>query len=124
MNSFNGKGRIASDIKCYMNGDNGKGMVVFSLAIPNRARRDDTGNVMADFIQCVAYGNVAQTINTYLKKGDELAVTGRLSTSNFTDKNNVQRWTTEVVIEEMFFCGTKKTNESVDKESKGSKKTA
>ena len=126
MNSFNGKGRIASDIKCYVGGDNSKGMIVFSLAIPNLARRDENGNVLADFIQCVAYGSTAQTINTYLSKGDELCLSGRLQTNSYEDKTGIQRRSTEVVVEEMFFCGTKKKTESddVEKTSKGSKKTA
>jgi len=128
MNSFTGMGRISSDIKSYIGGENMKGMVVFNIAISNRARRDAAGNVMADFLPCVAYGNIAQTINTYLTKGDQICIRGHLQTNSYEDKNGIQRRSTEIVVEEMDFCGSKRTttteSEEADKTAKGSKKTA
>lgn len=126
MNSFTGMGRISSDIKSYIGGENMKGMVVFNIAISNRARRDSAGNVMADFLPCVAYGNIAQTINTYLTKGDQICIRGRLQTSSYEDKNGIQRRSTEIVVEEMDFCGSKRTttteSDKAEKAAKGSKK--
>lgn len=64
----------------------------------------------ADFIDCLAWRQTAEFISRYFHKGSMIAIEGSIQTSNFTDKNGQNRKTTEVVVNNASFCGSK--NES------------
>ncbi|MFS6537602.1 single-stranded DNA-binding protein [Idiomarina loihiensis] len=51
--------------------------------------------------RCVAYRRLAEIAGEYLKKGSKVYVEGRLQTRKWTGQDNVERYTTEVVINEM-----------------------
>lgn len=61
----------------------------------------------ADFIDCVAWRQTAEFIGRYFHKGSMIAVEGTLQTSSYTDKNGNQRKQTEVVVNNVSFCGSK-----------------
>lgn len=61
----------------------------------------------ADFIDCVAWRQTAEFISRYFHKGSMIAVEGTIQTSNFTDKNGQNRKQTEVVANQVSFCGSK-----------------
>lgn len=61
----------------------------------------------ADFIPCVAFGKSGEFAEKYFRKGQMVAVTGRLQVRSW-DKDGEKRWTTEVVIEEQYFAESKK----------------
>lgn len=64
----------------------------------------------ADFIDCVAWRQTAEFISRYFHKGSMIAVEGTIQTSNYTDKNGNNRKQTEVLANNVSFCGSK--NES------------
>jgi len=69
----------------------------FTLAVNRRAKdKDET-----DFIDIVAWDKLAETCNTYLKKGQSCLVEGRLSIRSYEDKEGVKRKAAEVVINTM-----------------------
>ena len=51
--------------------------------------------------RCVAYRRLAEIAGEYLKKGSKVYVEGRLQTRKWTGQDNVERYTTEIVINEM-----------------------
>jgi len=55
-----------------------------------------------------AWGNNAEIAEKYLEKGSELAVEGKLKNNNYTDKDGVKRYTTEIEISEFVMLGGKK----------------
>lgn len=61
----------------------------------------------ADFINCVAWRSTAEFVNRYFPKGSWIAVTGSLQTRNYEDKNGNKRTATEVVVNDVSFCGGK-----------------
>lgn len=61
----------------------------------------------ADFIGCVAFGKTAELIDTYFKKGQRIAIEGRIQTGSYTDKDGNKRYTTDVVISRIHFCENK-----------------
>lgn len=63
-----------------------------------------------DFINCVAWRGTAEFISKWFKKGDMIAVTGELQTSDYTDKDGNKRKKYEVVIDNAYFCGKKNEN--------------
>lgn len=53
----------------------------------------------------VFYGRLAEIVGEYLKKGRPVYVEGRLKTREWTDKENIKRYTTEIVAESMQMLG-------------------
>lgn len=81
----------------------GAGVTKFRLAVnPNKrdAKPEDTL-----FIDIVAWEKLAETCNTYLKKGMQCLVEGRLSIRQYDDKEGNKRQATEVVINTMQMLG-------------------
>ena len=77
----------------------------FTLAVNRRVAGPD-GQRKADFIPCVAWGQTAETIAKYLKKGRELAVEGRIQTGSYDAQDGTKRYTTDVVVENFTFIGS------------------
>ncbi len=75
----------------------------FSLAI-NWKNKNGNG---VDFINCVAWGNLAKICGEYLKKGRMVAVEGRLQIKSYKDKKGQNRTSTEVVVENMQMLDSK-----------------
>ena len=55
----------------------------------------------------VAWGPLAESCEKYLKKGKEVAIDGRLTYKNWEDKNGAKHTSSEVVVNELLFIGTK-----------------
>lgn len=82
-------------------------MARYTLAVNRRFKRKDEPE--ADFIPCVAFGKSGEFAEKYFRKGQLVAVTGRLQVRSW-DKDGEKRWTTEVVIEEQYFAESKKAS--------------
>lgn len=67
----------------------------------------------ADFIDCVAWRNTADFVSRHFRKGSMIAVEGSIQTSNYTDKDGNKRKTTEVLVENVSFCGDRPAREEV-----------
>lgn len=77
----------------------------YSLAVNRRFNRD--GEQKADFISCVAFGHQAEFTEKYLRKGTKIALTGRIQTGSYTNRDGQKVYTTDVVIEEQEFAESK-----------------
>lgn len=82
----------------------------FTLAVSRRFKSE--GQPEADFISIVAWGKTAEFVNNYFKKGQQVAVTGRIQVRQWDDKEGKRRYLTEVVAEEVYFADSKKDNDS------------
>lgn len=84
---------------------NGVAVCTFTLAL-NRPKRngEDQG---ADFINIVVWQKLADLCATYLRKGRQTAVEGRLQTRNYDNKEGKKVYVTEVVAENVQFLGAK-----------------
>lgn len=106
MNKWTGMGRLTKDPELR----DGENVVArFSVAI-NRRFKNAEGNYDTDFINCVAFGKTAEFIGKYFAKGDMIGIVGRIQTGNYTNKEGQKVYTTDIVVEETHFCGSK--NES------------
>nr|DAI43933.1 MAG TPA: Single strand binding protein [Caudoviricetes sp.] len=77
----------------------------YSIAVDRRFKQD--GQPEADFISCIAFGKLAEFAEKYLHKGTKIAVTGRIQTGSYTNKDGQKVYTTDVVVEEQEFCESK-----------------
>lgn len=65
------------------------------------------GEQTADFISCVAFGKVAEFAEKYLRQGTKIAITGRIQTGSYTNKDGQKIYTTDVVVEDHEFAESK-----------------
>lgn len=82
--------------------EGGKKLAKFSLAT-NEYYKNAKGEKVTDtqWHNLIAWGNSANYIEKYLKKGMEVAIEGKLVNNNYTDKNGVKRYVTEVHVNEV-----------------------
>ncbi len=55
----------------------------------------------------IAWGPLAELLAQYAKKGEEIAIEGKLVNNNYTDKDGIKRYTTEIQMTEMVLLGGK-----------------
>ncbi len=79
----------------------------YTLAVNRRTKKN--GETEADFINCVAFGKSGEFAEKYFKKGQMVAIVGRMQVRSW-DKDGERRWSTEVVVEEQYFAESKKEN--------------
>ena len=60
------------------------------------------------------YRKLAEIAGEYLKKGHPVYVEGRLETRKWTDKNGVDRYTTEIIATDMKMLGSRSGSDSFD----------
>ena len=92
----------------YSQGQNGEQNAIarYTLAVDRRFKREgDEQN--ADFISCVAFGKQGEFAEKYLKQGTKVAISGRLQTGSYTNKEGQKVYTTDVVVEEQEFAESK-----------------
>lgn len=89
----------------YSQGEKPTSVVNYTLAVNRKFSRD--GEPTADFIQCVAFGKLAEFAEKYFRQGLRVSISGRIQTSNYTNKDGVKVYTTQVVIEEQEFAESK-----------------
>ena len=77
----------------------------FTVAVDRQYKQGDERQ--ADFINVVAWRNTADFVTTYFKKGQMIAIQGRLETRNYEDKNGNKRVAVEVIADNVSFCGGK-----------------
>ena len=96
-------GRLTRDPDVrYSQGENPMAIARYTLAVDRRFKRD--GEQSADFINCLAFGRSAEFAEKYFKQGTKIAVSGRIQTGSYTNREGVKVYTTEVVIEEQEFA--------------------
>lgn len=88
----------------------------YTLAVNRRFKRKDEPE--ADFIPCVAFGKSGEFAEKYFRKGQLVAVTGRLQVRSW-DKDGERRYATEVIIEEQHFAESKAAQEKAATKESG-----
>ena len=114
MNSFSGIGRLTRDPDVRYNPNTQVAVARFTIAI-------DSGygdNKRTDFPSIVVFGNMAEVVEKYLKKGSQVAVQGRLQTGSY-EKDGVRHYTTDIIASNIEFLGKPKqdSNASISEQN-------
>ena len=88
---------------------NGKSVLSFTVACERSYKTGD--EYLTDFIDCVAYGTLAERISRYWVKGKPILVVGSIQTRNWEDRNGNKRKSTEIKADNAFFELSTKTSE-------------
>lgn len=103
MNSVNLLGRLTRDPEVkYSQGEKSTCIARYSLAVTRAFKKDET-----DFINIVAFGKAGEFAEKYFKQGQQVAITGRIQTGSYTNKDNAKIYTFEVIAENQYFASSK-----------------
>jgi len=95
--------------------ESGKKIAKFTLATQS-FRKDQTGNKITEWHTIIAWEKLAELCEKYIKKGSELIIEGEISYRNYTDKDGVVKYFTEIIASGIEFCGKKETTQSENNE--------
>ena len=108
-------GRLGKDPETrYMT--NGEAVTNVSLAT-SETWKDKSGEKQekTEWHNMVFYRRLAEIAGEYLKKGSMIYVEGKLQTRKYTDKNGVEKYSTEIIVNEMTMLGGKPQGEHAEK---------
>ena len=115
-------GRLTRDPDVrYSQGENATAVARYTLAVDRRFKRD--GDQSADFIGCVSFGRQAEFAEKYLRQGTKIAVTGRIQTGSYTNRDGQKVYTTDVVAEVVEFVESKNSSSGSGGGNGGSRNT-
>ena len=84
----------------------GVGVATFTLAV-QRNYSDNNGERQTDFIQCISWRKLAETIANHLVKGSLISCEGRIQTRNYENQQGQRVYVTEIVVNEVQFLESK-----------------
>lgn len=106
MNEVRLIGNLTKEVE-LMQTTSGTSVCRFTLAV-NRDYTDQSGNRPVDFIPCVAWRKLAETISSYCKKGNKLLVCGSLELRSYTkDGESTARTACEIKVDKIEFLTPK-----------------
>jgi single-strand DNA-binding protein len=107
MNTATVIGRLTNDIELrFTNG--GTAVANFRLAVPAGRSKDGT-ELPPDWVPVTAYGRTAEALAEYNAKGDQIAVTGRLTSHEWDDVDGTKKSRLEITARSIDFLARKRT---------------
>ena len=90
--------------------DGGKKLAKMSIAT-NESYKNAKGELVKEtqWHNLIAWGKTADIIEKYLEKGSEVAIEGKLINRNYTDKEGLKRYITEIQVNDLVMLGDKKS---------------
>ena len=96
------QGNISNEVELKQT-QSGTSVCSFNVAVNRFSKEPDAKKV--DFFTIVAWQAKADFVSRYFKKGSPILVCGRLENREWTDKQGNKRISTEIIAEEITFCG-------------------
>jgi single-strand DNA-binding protein len=92
---------------------NGEAVCNFSIATSDKWKDKNSGDKKekTEWVSLVAFGKLAEICQQYLRKGSQVHVRGKMQTRKWQDKEGKDRYTTEIVIDNMQMLGSKPDGE-------------
>ena len=111
MNNVSLVGRLVRDPEVRYGQNESVSVAKFSLAVERRFKRD--GDPTVDFINCTVFGKSAEFTEKYFRRGMRVAITGRIQTGSYKNKDGQTVFTTEIIVESQEIAQSKsESNES------------
>lgn len=108
LNQFTFTGRLGKDPESRAL-PSGEPVCNFSVAVGSSWKDKATGakQERVEWVNCAVFGKLSEICTQYLRKGSQIAAVGELRTRKWQDKSGVDRWTTEVIVNQMTMMGSK-----------------
>ena len=114
MNNVNLIGRVANDIE-MKHTSNGVAVVSFNLAVFRT--KDKQGNDVTDFVPCVIWREYAAMMSRYIKKGQQIGISGKITTRTYENQSGEKRKVVEVTVDTVTLLGKKEDNAKKEPEN-------
>ncbi|MBQ6164748.1 MAG: single-stranded DNA-binding protein [Clostridia bacterium] len=98
-------GRLTADPELRTT-QSGLSVSTFTVAVERNYSGKDSER-KTDFIRCVAWRQQAEFLTKYFGKGQMIAVQGTIQVRNYEDRNGIKREQTEIIVDNISFCGSK-----------------
>ena len=87
----------------------------FTIAT-NESYKDAQGNIqtVTDWHNVVAWRNLAEIAGKYLHKGSHIYLEGKIKTRSYEDKDNIKRYTTDIVADSFIMLDKPETSTITD----------
>lgn len=99
-------GRLVADPELKYTPSN-VAVVAFKIAVDRKYAKPGEER-QTDFISCVAWRSTAEFVAKHFTKGQMINVVGALQTREWVATDGSRKWATEVIVDEVNFCGEKK----------------
>lgn len=93
-------GRLTKDID-VRSSQSGTSVAKFTVAVDRRTKEKET-----DFINCTAFGKIAEVLQKYVRKGHRIGIVGHIQTGSY-EKDGHKVYTTDVIVDEIEFLEKK-----------------
>jgi single-strand DNA-binding protein len=105
-------GNLGKDVETKIL-ESGKSVCNFSVATSETWKDKNTGEKKekSEWHNIVVFDKLAVVCANFLKKGSKVYIEGKIQTRKWTDKNGVDRYTTEIVATEMKMLSSKKDSD-------------
>lgn len=100
MNKVTLMGRLTKDVEVKKS-KNGNDWAVFTLAV----QRDKE---TTDFIDCLGFGKMTETLTKYVEKGNRIVVCGSLQINTYETKEGQKVSKPQVIVNDFYFVDFKK----------------
>lgn len=123
LNQCNFIGRLGRDPETrYLT--NGDAVTNITLAV-DESYKDKSGNKIdkCEWVNITFYRKLAEIVGEYLIKGSLVYVSGKMQTRKFTDKNGIERYTTEIIARDMKMLSSKQNEHSNESDTQQQKST-
>lgn len=101
-------GNLGADPEIRYSQD-GKAIATLRLATSKKWKDKNTGKPVehTEWHRCKAFGRTAEIAGEYLKKGRQVYIEGELRTEKYTDKDGVERYSTDIIIQDLKLLGSR-----------------
>lgn len=98
---------------------NGDPVTNLSIACNESWKDKNTGEKQekTEWINIVIYRKLAEIAEKYVSKGNQIYISGKMATRKYTDKNGVDRYTTEIIATDMKMLGNKPAEQGASRQS-------
>lgn len=97
---------------------NGNAVSKFSIGVSDDYKDKNTGQKVeqTNWIRCVAFGNLAEIIGQYCKKGSKVYISGKQVTRSWQDQQNQTRYSTEIVVGDLQMLDSRPQGQQVQQQ--------
>jgi single-strand DNA-binding protein len=95
-------GRLGKDPETRFSGD-GLQITTFSVATSEKYK----GEQQTEWHNIVSFGKLAEVCGTYLHKGKQVFIEGKIKTNSWSGEDGVRKYRTEILLSQMEMLGSK-----------------
>lgn len=99
-------GRLGRDPEVRSTGT-GKTVTTITVATSETYGRDADRKEKTEWHKVILWDKLGQIAGNYLKKGRQVFIEGKITYREYTDKENIKRYTTEIIAQNLVFLGSK-----------------